>query len=307
MRRYYELREGRIVEAAGEAAPIWILISPDETERRMLVESLRLDEHTLACALDPDETPRLEFEPDHAAIILNRPRNYCREDQFMFKVASTGVFLFKDRLLVVLSEDVPVIEGGKAIPRLNGLPDVLLKIIYRSIIHFLGHLKSINAIADELEGLINTSMENRYLLNLFTLEKSLVYLTTAIRANGTLIERLRHASAKIGFSQEAIEFLDDIAIENGECAKQAEIYSNIIAGLMDARASIVNNNLNQLMKNLNMIMIAVMWPTVVCGFFAMNIKLPVEQRESLWPFVAVVCLSAGPLLALFWWIRKRSR
>ncbi len=306
MWRGYTIQDDKIVECAAERATIHLYIAPDEGERRFLVESLKIDEHTLASALDPDETPRLEFEPDHAAIIMNRPKNYSREDQFMFQVATTGIFLFKDRLVVVIAEDMSLFDGGKPLLRVEILQDVLLKILYRSIVHFLGHLKSINAIADELEQKINSSMENRYLLNLFTLEKSLVYLTTAIHANGTLLERIRNNAAKFGFTAEGLELLDDIRIENSECGKQAEIYSSVIAGLMDARASIVANNLNVLMKTLNILMLAMMWPTLVCAFFSMNVALPFPQEGTLWPFYAVVVMSVAPLLLAFWYMRRKG-
>jgi len=306
MWRGYIIQDGKIVEADVERATIHLYIAPDEKERRFLIEKLKIDEHTLASALDPDETPRLEFEPDHAAIIMNRPKNYSHEDQFMFKVATTGIFIFQDRLVVVVAEDVSLFDNGKLLPRIATLQDVLLKIIYRSIVHFLGHLKGINAIADELEHKINASMENRYLLNLFTLEKSLVYLTTAIHANGTLLERIRHNAAKIGFTAENLEILDDIRIENSECNKQAEIYSSVIAGLMDARASIVANNLNVLMKTLNILMVAMMWPTLACAFFSMNVMLPFPQEGTLWPFYAVVAISVIPLVLAFWYMKRKG-
>ena len=55
-------------------ANVLVYVNPDPQERKYLVESLKLDEHTLASALDPDELARLEFEPDHVAIIFKRPQ-----------------------------------------------------------------------------------------------------------------------------------------------------------------------------------------------------------------------------------------
>jgi magnesium transporter len=311
MRRDYAIQDGKVVEALPEQGNIVVYITPDEGERRFLIDQLRVDEHTLACALDPDETPRLEFEPDHAALIMNRPRNYSREDQFMFRVASAGVFLFQDRLIVVLAEDAPVFDGGKHLSRVVTVQDVVLKILYRSIVHFLGHLKSINAIADELEQKINTSMENKHLLNLFTLEKSLVYLATAIHANGTLIEKMRHNAAKLGFTAEALEILDDIHIENSECNKQAEIYSSVIAGLMDARASLVSNNLNIMMKNLNALVIAVAVPSFFAGMGGMSefsMMTGAERWTIAYPVFLAAMLAIGVgtfylirFLERYWW------
>lgn len=270
MRKNYRLSEGRIVECEDPEAQILVFNAPTDAEKAFLVGEFKIDEHTLNSSLDPDELSRLEFEPEHAALIINRPKNYCREDQFLFKVASTGLFLFKTKLVVVMADDATVFDGSKTFARIASLPDAALRILFRSIFHFLGHLKVINAISDELEQKINMAMENRYLINLFALEKSLVYLVNAIHTNGTLIERMRHNAARLGFSVEEQELLDDIHIENTECGKQAEIYANIITGMMDARVSIVSNNLNIMMKNLNALVIAVAIPSFFASMGGMS-------------------------------------
>ena len=130
--------------------------------------------------------------------------------------------------------------------------------------------------SDSLEQKLNTAMENRYLLNLFTLEKSLVYYLNAINANAGVIDKMRNNAARIGFSQEQLELLEDLAIENQQCYKQAEIYSNILSSLVSARVSIVNNNLTVLMKNLTLITIGLMVPTLVVSAFSMNVAIPMQ-------------------------------
>jgi magnesium transporter len=302
MLRTYCIRDNRVVEAP--EGPISVYIAPDEVERRFLVESCRVDEHTLASALDPDELSRLEFEPDHMAIIYKRPRNYSGEDGVMFKVTSCGAFLFRDRLIVVQTEDLSLFEG-KQFLRVSTMPEILLKMINRTIFHFLEHLKIINTISGELEQKINQAMENRQLINLFGLEKSLVYYVASINSNGTVIDKLKLNSGKIGFSPEEVEFLDDIIIENSQCNKQAEIYANILAGLMDARVSIVSNNLNVLIKTLNIITLAIMVPTLVVSIFSMNVKLPISESHPM-AFWAIMGI-AGAALAFFmyfWWRKK---
>ena len=148
--------------------------------------------------------------------------------------------------------------------------EVFLKLVYNSIFHFMEHLKVINMIAEEIETKITYSMENRYLINMFTLEKSLVYYLNAINANSSVIERLKHSAEKLGFTPRSVEFIDDIMIENQQCYRQAAIYSNIFASLVGARASIVSNNLNILMKNLNAIVIAVAVPSFFAGVGGMS-------------------------------------
>jgi magnesium transporter len=116
---------------------------------------------------------------------------------------------------------------------------------------------------------------------------------------------MRHSAAKLGLSPEELELLDDITIENNECTKQAEIHSNVIAGLMDARVSIVNNNLSHLMKRLNFAMIALMWPTLASALFSMNVRLPVDQEASMLPFWLIMGVAFGPVaLAYFFFLRR---
>lgn len=295
MLRQYKLADNRLVETGNGDGAVIVFINPDEAEKRRLLDEFKIDEHTLVSALDPDELARLEFEPDHAAMIYKRPRNYSSRDHFLFKVSSVGVFLFKGRLVIVSGEDLPLFDG-RMFSRIVSLQDLVLRMIYRCIFHYLEHLKVINMITDSLERKIGSSMGNKYLLNLFTLEKSLVFYLSSINSNEMLIEKLRLNAAKIGFSPESIELLDDIHVENNQCRRQAEIYSNILASLMDARASIVGNNLNMLMKTLNIITISIMVPTLVVSVFSMNVDIPFDSKtESPFGFWIIMAMALGSM------------
>jgi len=299
----FEIIQGRIISSEHEQSPILVFTNPDDNEKKFLIEELKIDEHTLASALDPDELSRLEFEPDHTAIIFKRPRNYSAKDKLLFKVGSCGVFLFKNRLVIVQAEDLPLFDG-KQFSNVPTLSEAVLKLLYRSIFHFLEHLKAITMITDELERKINKAMENKYLLNLFTLEKSLVYYLNSINSNGGLIEKLKNSSVKLGFTSGELELLDDLIIENNQCYRQSEIHSNILASLMDARASIVGNNLNVLMKTLNLITISIMVPTLVVSIFSMNVPIPgQEHQHSFWMIMAIAIASVG--FMMFIWKRKK--
>jgi len=303
MLRKYSYIDGKLVESSASDSILWLFTDPNADEKKSLIQDLQIDEHTLISALDPDESSRIEFEPNHLAVIFKYPKNYSAADQFLFRIASIGLFLFANRLIVVIPEDVPVVGGrnfaGACSPRA-----LMLKLMYRLIYRYLEHLKVINMISDEIEKKISISMENRYLLNLFSLEKSLVYYLNAIGTNGFTIEKLKNATAKVGFIQSETELLDDIAIENNQCYKQAEIYSNILAGLMDARVSIVSNNLAILVKNLNYITIGIMVPTFVVSAFSMNVAIPLQKY--VWAFWVVLGLAAASVVGVtVWW--KRSK
>jgi magnesium transporter len=304
MLRRYQIENSKIVETADEKAPVLLFVNPDEGEKRRLVETYQVDEHTLNSALDPDEQARLECEPNHIAFIYKRPKNYSGDDQLLFKASTMGVFYFGELLILVLAEDTNLFEG-KQLAKVASVRELMIRLIYRAIYHFMEHLRIINAIADDVEQKINKAMENKYLINLFALQKSLVYYQNAVNSNGALIEKIRHNAARFGFTQEEMELLDDIVIENNQCYRQAEVYSNILASLMDARASIVSNNLNVLMKTLNIITIAIMVPTFVVSIFSMNVELPfgLKEHPAFWLIMGLGAVSMVGFL-IFWKYKK---
>ena len=301
MLKKYQIVNKKLEECA-DNAQVYVYANPTLEEQRVLVERYQVDEHTLASALDPDEQPRLEFEPEHAVMIYKRPKNYSGKDQLEFKVASVGMFLFKDKLVIVLAEDIALFVG-KRFQQVSSIKEVFLKLIYNSISHYVEHLRIIHLISEEIEDKITESMDNTYLLNLFSLVKSLVYYAEAITSNGFVFEKARGASARIGLDERDVELLDDIIIENRQCKTQADIYSNILAQLLDARASIVNNNLNQLIKKLNVITIWMMVPTFVVSAYGMNVALPMSQHpHAFWMLMGVCVISVW--LVMLWWRHK---
>lgn len=302
MLKQLHISGGKLVEG-NDRAEVCVYVAPDETERKCLVEQVRIDEHTLNSSLDPDELSRLEFEPEHTAMIFKRPKRYLAEDSFLFKVASIGIFVFKERIVIVVSEDAPLFDG-KLPAKIQSPYDVLLRLFFCSISHFVEHLKGINVLSSELESRIGTSMKNTYLLNLFTLEKGLVYYLNAIHTNGVLLEKLKSNTAKIGFTLEQLEFLDDIIIENNQCARQAEVYAQVLASLMDARVSIVANNLNIRIKALTLITIALMLPMLVVSTFSMNVRIPLAQLGyAFWIIIAMGLISSS-FFGIMWWRRR---
>jgi magnesium transporter len=304
MQRNYALSDTRVNLTPNGTGSVFVFVNPDEEEKRKLIDEYKIDEHTLNSALDPDELSRLEFEPDHLAIIFKRPRQYSAEDKVpIFRVSSTGLFLFRDKLIVVLSEDVALYDG-KLFSRVSSHVNLALRMIYRSIFHFLEHLKVVNMITDDLERKVNASMDNRNIIHLFGMEKSLVYYLNSISSNGVLIDKLRLNAAKLNLSPDEIEFVDDMIIENNQCYKQAEIYSNILASLMDARTSIVSNNLNVLMKNLTLITIGIMVPTLVVSTFSMNVRIPLSQLSNAFWIILVLALSSVVGFIVYWKHKK---
>ena len=307
VRSYYRVAEeaGTVVRCEPSEAQIIVFNSPTIEDEADLMEYYNIDYHTLHSSLDPDELSRLEFEADHAALIFKRPKSFSADDNFLLKMTSTGVFLYEDHIVVVMPDDAPLFEG-RAPLRIFSVQDVILRLLYQSISHFEGHLKAINMLSDSLERRIITSMETRYLLNMFALEKSLVYILNAINSNSALFDKMKSYAERLGFDHDQLGILEDIIIENQQCLRRSEIYSQVVAGLMDARASIVSHNLNTLIKKFTIWTIAIMMANLVVGIFSMNVALPMPTEGQLWPFMMVNALAILVSVGIIWFSRFRK-
>jgi len=306
IRKFFKIENERLVTCDQNGAQIIVYSEPTIDEEAELLELYNIDYHTLQSSLDPDELSRLEFETDHAAIIFKRPKSFCADDNFLLKLTSTGIFIYEDYLVIVMPDDAPVFEGRVPF-RVTSLADVMLRLLYQSIMHFEGHLKAISMLSDSLEKRISTSLENKYLLNMFALEKSLVYIINAISSNSALLDKMKSSAEKLGFDREQVDILEDMIIENHQCFRRTEIYTHVVGGLMDARASIVSHNLNQLIKKFTIWTVAIMLANLVVGIFSMNVGLPIPTDDKhIWPFwlVNVLALAAAGFVFWLWRLKK---
>jgi magnesium transporter len=308
MLKTYKLEQGRVVEAPG--GPVRLYVDPTDDEKALLTTQFNIDPHNLASALDADELPRLEVEDSHLAVIFKHPKSYSAQDNFQFRINSIGLFLYQDTLIIVAPPDFAELQG-RAFSKVQNLPMLFLRILSVCISHFVSHLQVINHIASELEGKILKSMENRHLMLMFTVEKSLVYYVNAISANGRAIDRLK-ANARntqtAGLTPDMAEFVEDLAIENAQCLEQAQVYATVFKGLMDARASIVDNNLNVLMKHLTVINVVFMPLNVLAGIGGMS-EFSMMTKNIPWPLAYAAFTLALTMIgyATYYVLRRLER
>jgi magnesium transporter len=252
MKACFEIREEKVVPTMSSNGLISVFSAPNETETNEILETLGIDSYDLDSALDPDEISRVEFATDHVSMIWKQPSPVSIEEEIRFEVSSVGLFLHHANLTMIIGQgSIPF--PVKDYQGVDSSVDVLLRYVFSTIRHYLGHLKAIKQITVDLESKIGASMENRYLLHMFALSESLIYYLNAIEANGAVLLKLAARAERLGFTKHEIDFLDDIIVENKQCARQAQIYSTVLSGLMDARGTIINNNMNVHLKNLTVI------------------------------------------------------
>jgi magnesium transporter len=295
MLKQYKLENGKLIETDKKSI-LLVYTAPSKEEINYLTKKYGIDEYNINSALDPEEVSRVEFEDNHIVMILKRPKNYSTEDNLVFKIISTGIFLFKNLMIVILPENIQILEG-RYISKIKTLQDILLKFLYGIVSHFLGHLRAINMISDSLEKKMSGTMDTQYLLNMFALQKSMVYYSSGINANITVLEKIKMSKIKFKLTEENIELLDDIIIDNNQCKKIIDTYSSIFEIMIKAKDSFVTNRLNHSMKRMTLIMTIFMPLTLIAGIGGMSEWSMITGPQN-WYFTYPLCFAGMIIIGI---------
>ncbi|MEG0860485.1 MAG: magnesium transporter CorA family protein [Pseudomonas sp.] len=301
MIKSFLLAQGALHPSESLDSQVLLFVDPDAAERELLKCRFRIDEHALASALDPDEVSRIEFHPVSLFLIWKRPENYSGGDSFSFEVSSFGLLLHAERLVLIAPDDSQV-QGLGTRHDLQTPLDVLFDMLFSNIHHYLGHLKVIKMVARELQQRFNSSMHNNHLIQMFNLSESLIYYINAIHSNGTVLSRLRNHAQKNHFDAQLIELIDDLIIENTQCYKQAEIYSTVFAGLMDARGNLANNTMNEMLRKLTLINVVFLPLNLIASIGGMSEFSMMTSAVPWWlayPALVLAMLLLGGVMVLF--------
>jgi magnesium transporter len=268
-RQDFALIDGRLRESDASLSNVTVYSNPSGPAQLQLLESLNIDEHTLASVLDPDEISRLEYDPDDELtfIVWKRPRREETEHPELLELSSLGLFLQPDHLTIIAADELPLLRAGD---RAASLQDVLLRIMAATVNEFLVELKTVKRTSRAVQTELSRSIENRQLLKMFNLSEGLVYHINAIDANGGVLRRLRAIAGRLGFDELDMDLLEDIIIDNTQCSRQGQVFSTVLAGMLDARGNLINNNMNVLLKNLTIVNVIFLPLGVITGIGGMS-------------------------------------
>ncbi|MDR0376279.1 MAG: magnesium transporter CorA family protein [Spirochaetaceae bacterium] len=241
--------------------------------------------------MDADEQARIEKEDDYTALIVRLPV-YDESYEVSFFTLPLGIVLFSDKIVTICQRSSGALDDLLK-NRIRGFnirnkSAFVLNLLGRAAFTFLKALKELNKRTNRIERELQRSIKNNELIQLLSLQKSLVYFTTSIKTNELLLEKLQK-SPFFRFKEDERDLLEDVLTENKQAIEMANIYSSILTGTMDAFASVISNNLNIVMKRLTIVSIVLMIPTLIYSFYGMNVDLPFQEYAATgW---GVLCVS----------------
>jgi magnesium transporter len=288
----------------------WINVLPPlkQEEFTELSETLSIPIDFLTDSLDIDERTRFEEEDDVKLIVIKTPteNNSFNESDAYYITIPVCIILTGSQIVTVNSFENAAMKKFLSTFQ-NRNPDkknmMVLKVFEKVVQNFMENLKEINQRRNGLEQKLYTANRNEYLLQLMRIQKSLVYFITALRSNELLFMKLERTNF-LELSESEKEFLADLIVDNSQALEMANIYTNILSSTLDAFASIIANNQNEVLKRLSVITIVLTFPVLISSLFGMNV--PSGFEDSRYAFYVVAILSLTISLAIgYFFLRKK--
>ena len=270
MQQHFVLDGHDLRQVGSGEGNVVVFSAPTADERRHLNDAFGIDEHSLNSALDPEEIARLAFDPSSGAtdVIWKRPDPYADADASRFEVASVGIFMRKDRVVIVVADEHFPISSEQ--PEIDSQAQLVLQLMRATVQEFVARMRAIKRTAGEIQSRLNRTIDNRELARMFDLSEDLVYYVDAIDANGAVLTKLRSAPHRLAFTEMDVELLEDLLIDNEQLSRHGHIYIEVMGGMLGARGNIVSNNMNVLIKNLTVVNVVFLPLGVIAGIAGMS-------------------------------------
>jgi magnesium transporter len=295
---FFRVAGGRVESIPHIERGCWVnIVNPTKENLPLIAEHFKIPIDFLTSSLDIDETARIEVDEGATLFIVKVPYFDENNVDVLYFTIPIGIILTNGLTITVCSKKDSVLRAfvNNQVRHTAVNHRFILQLIFRATLLFLQHLKQLNNTASVIQKKLEQESRNAQLIKLFNIEKSLVYFATSLKSNLLMLERLRRLRG-FELTEENEDLLEDTLTECKQAIEMANIYSDILSGMMDAFASVISNNLNLVMRLLTSITIIITIPVLVTGFFGMNVALPFDKEPYAYVAVlglcVVLCLSA---------------
>lgn len=261
----------------------WVsLIDPTDDELRKTSMDFDLPMEACRAALDLDERSRIEVDDNYRMLLVNIPTREETSERELYTTIPLAIILTAEHVVTVCSKDTHIMRGFANGTERDFHPckksRFVFQILYATARRYLIYLRLIEKKIDAAEVEFNRMQKNRELLELMKLEKSLVYFTTGLRSNESVLEKLVRTEVVKKYEEDA-DLLEDVIVENKQAIEMAKIHTEILSNMSNTFASVISNNLNVAMKVLAIITIVMEIPTMIFSAYGMNVaNIPLGQN-----------------------------
>ena len=282
----------------------WVNVgNPDHDDFERLQLEYKIDEDNIIDILDPDEQPRLEIEDDYKVIIVRFPI-INRENDTLWHTEPLSIIYSPNRVITVCRKRCDLLDKIKKDEK-TSREDFILNIMFYIAESYLRLLKELNKRVLESKKGLQRYISKYDLMALLEVENSYTLYMAGIKGNVSVLDKLEKMRGFIK-TDEAQDLAEDVRIEFGQATEVVTSYSKMLKSIKEAFESIINMESNRYINRLTMWNIILVIPTVIVGYYGMNVSLPFaeHQHTALAIFLVILSLLVG--FALFGWYKTRN-
>ena len=285
----------------------WIQVTcPTEQDQQELQERFQIPDYFLSDIADTDERARYEYDDGWMLIILRIP--YVKEvrSRTPYTTVPLGIIHKRDVTITVCNFETNMMIDFVSYQQKRGegftdYVDMIFRLFLSSAVWYLKRFKQINALIEKSKKNLDKEVNNESLIGLSRLQDSLTYFVTSIRGNENLLAKLKF---KLQVDELDADLIEDVNIEMSQARETTSIYSDILESTMDTYSSIINNNMNTVMRTLTSVSIIMMLPTLVSSLFGMNLINGMEDSPLGFPLALLISVIVS---GATWWILRHKR
>ena len=307
----YRWENGGLKETLDFSESCWInLVEPTTTELERVLTFSKVPRDFLTDPLDADERPRFDYDDDSTILIVHVPTLEESDEVAPYRTVPLGIILFGKSVITVSSKSTPVTTAFLDQIRRVCPPSDRYRFAFRLLWHggvlFLRYIHDIHLRTNALEDELHETISNAALLKLLTIEKSLVYFTTSLKADTIALARANTAR-QMQLEEDDRDQLEDAMVEYQQALETAQIHANILNGTLDTFASLISNNMNNVMKYLTASTILLAAPTWIASIYGMNINLPFQGHAHAFAIIMGGSLALALAIAGLFFVLYRKR
>ena len=291
-------------------ADSWIELStPTNDEIEKVVLKTKVDKDLILKMLDDEELPRVEQSGNATLVVIDTPYLEEEETRHTYKTYPLGIIITDNNYVITVSPKRTTILNDFKKNKVRGFRTAkkvrfLIQILLKTSNYYLRALKQVNSDIEKKEMELEKSTENKDLIDLLEIEKTLVYFITSLKANDLVLEKLSKGTI-FPLYENDLDVLEDAIIENKQAIEMSGIYRDILSSITDTYATIVSNNLNYIMKFLAGATIVLSIPTMISSFLGMNVPLgSISEDPTACITITVVSIVLSVVIA--WALKKKN-
>ena len=281
----------------------WVNIgNPDHDDFERLQTEYKIDEDTISDILDPDEQPRFEVEDDYKVIIVRFPI-INRETDTLWHTEPLSIIYSSNRVITVCRKRCDLLDKIKKDEK-TSREEFVLNIIYYIAESYLRFLKELNKRVLASKKVLQERIRKNELMALLEVENSYTLYMAGLKGNVAVLDKLEKVRGFVK-TEETKELAEDARIELSQGIEVVTSYSKMLKSIKETFESVINMDSNTYINRLTMWNIILVVPTVIVGYYGMNMELPFAENEQTATaiFVLIMVLLIG--FAMFSLIRRR--